>query len=105
MKATQPTDKDRQPNKADQEQAFYEAMPGTMDRPRFGSTAADDPADNAAGDQVEYTHRRNILPWLLVPLALLIGWALWNAMNNQADRQNGSTAQPQYQITDQTLNQ
>jgi hypothetical protein len=70
---------------------FYEAMPGTMDRRETVQRdyTADERDDDAA--------RPSLLPWLLIPAALLLGWMLLNALNNNDTNNTGTTGQTQQQ--------
>jgi hypothetical protein len=72
----------RQPREQEQTD-FYEAMPATMNGARVRNDADDRVDDNA-------NERRSILPWLLIPALILLGWALWNAVSN-SNQNNGNT--------------
>ena len=62
---------------------FYEAMPGTMDRREVRREYVADERDADAA-------RPSLLPWLLIPAALLLGWMLLNALNNNNASQNNT---------------
>ena len=77
------------------DQEFYEAMPGTMDRSAPASRERE--RDYVERTDVRDDNRTNWLPWLLIPLALLLGWALLNNMNKSNNNNNGNQSQPQTQ--------
>jgi hypothetical protein len=64
-------DKDHRGN-----QEFFEAMPGTLDRTHLDHTDLSERSSEA--------ERRSILPWLLIPLAILLALALISALANNA---------------------
>jgi hypothetical protein len=65
---------------------FYEAMPGTMDNRYVARSTDETPA------------RRSLLPWLLIPLALLLGLILWGMLSSNTTPTNTNTgAAPQQQ--------
>ena len=72
-----------------QSEEFYEAMPGTMAQPGMRS---DEMTRNEARVErrEEDVARPSLLPWLLIPAALLLGWMILSAMNN-ANNNNGNT--------------
>jgi hypothetical protein len=56
-----------------QSEPFYEAMPGTMDQGMMH------------GDR---SMLRNIMPWLLLPAAILLAKGLWNMTSDKPAVQN-----------------
>jgi hypothetical protein len=73
---------------------FYEAMPGTMERNQmYGRKLPEAPRQLS----------RNLLPWLLVPLALLLGWGIINSLNgnNGGNSGTGTSSSQAGQAVDQ----
>jgi hypothetical protein len=65
------------------DEEFYESMPATM-----GKTGVQRQAETRREDDAP---DRSLLPWLLIPAALLLGWLLLSALNNNKSNNGSNT--------------
>jgi hypothetical protein len=75
------------------DEEFYESMPATMGgQTQVRRESEERPVGETDGPS------RSLLPWLLIPAALLLGWLLLNALSNRNNASNtGSAGQSQTQ--------